>query len=553
MDQSANGVFVENLFGDGALVKEGPGSLTLNSANEFSLSANVQEGSLIASTGSLPGTVSTASGTNVTFNQSSNGTYAGVISGSGKVRKRGLGVITLSGPNTYTGGTDIFDGSTLRGTTSSLQGAVTLFEDSNVAVDQDVSGTLTSSISGTGSVVKSGSGRVLLGGANTYSGSLNVLEGIAAGDTTSIQQPVNVAAGAAVEFAFSSGSRTLSESVSGSGKLIKSGGGTLNIALATANAGGVDVVGGALNLTGSLSGPISVVGSGTLTGTGEVDDQLVIGPGGTLTGQLDIAGHVSNSGRFAPDFVPGRTTLVNGYTQTPNGQLDVQLTGTQSEQRVTIAGEADLGGTLRIDASQLGTLADGDVFPILLADSLATNSAGRISTFDSLEVVGLANELPPLNLNYSNNSGIFGSVVAEAGIPIEAFDLPGDANRNQMIDDEDIAAMAIALYDPSAEITFSTGFQIFDLVYTYDIAGRDVGMNDGRIDFDDLATFAELISPSTGSLEASHALIADAIERVSQQAAVPELSAFHMLLTCLLIRGTCPRVLGTVRLRNQSY
>ncbi|QAU23144.1 hypothetical protein EO087_03365 [Dyella sp. M7H15-1] len=56
----------------------------------------------------------------VDFDQTTTGTYAGVIGGDGEVIKAGTGTLTLSGSNTYSGSTLISAG-TLQGDSTSLQ------------------------------------------------------------------------------------------------------------------------------------------------------------------------------------------------------------------------------------------------------------------------------------------------------------------------------------------------------------------------------------------------------------------------------------------------
>jgi len=529
--QSFSAAFGNAITGAGRLVKNGAGTVTLTAANSYTGGTLVSAGTLQGNTLSIQGNV-TNNG-NVVFDGS--GTYSGSMTGSGSLHKVGGSQIVMTGLNSYSGGT-IVSGGILHGNSLSIQGNIT--NNATVLFNETGVGGYAGSMSGSGQVQKIGGGTLILGGTNSYTGGTNVTAGTLQGNTSSIKG--NITNNGLVEFN-QGGNGTFAGTIGGAGGVRKSGVGSLNISNSQSFTGGTDVVGGTLNLTGSLAGPVSAQGSGTLTGTGAVGGPVLVGPGGTLAGQLEIDGHVSNSGRFAPDFVTGRTTLVNGYTQDSSGQLDVQLTGVQSEQRVTIIGEAELGGTLRIDASQLGPLSEDDQFPILLADSLATNASGQISTFNALEVVGLMNEHPPLNLRYSNNNGLFGTVVAEAGVPVSRATLPGDGNNDLVINEEDITAMATALYDPGAEISFSNGFQIYDLVFAYDIAGREEGHNDGRVDFDDLAFFAELISPTTGSLETSHALIADELERISRQSVVPEPRTLHLTTLASIFALACIR------------
>ena len=139
-------------------------------------------GILQGDTTSLQGNIT--DNANVTFNQTTNGTYAGNISGTGSLTKSGTGTVTLSGTNTYSGGTTVSAGS-LVGTTTSLQGAIV--DNANVTFNQATNGTYAGVMSGTGNLTLSGTGTVTLSGTNTYSGGTTVSAGILQGDTTSLQ------------------------------------------------------------------------------------------------------------------------------------------------------------------------------------------------------------------------------------------------------------------------------------------------------------------------------------------------------------------------------
>ncbi|MFC2149459.1 autotransporter-associated beta strand repeat-containing protein [Candidatus Auribacterota bacterium] len=91
----------------------------------------------------------------------------GIISGSGTLIKETDGPCTLTGANTYTGGTTVSTG-TLTGTTTSLQGNITINDGTQLHVDQTTSGTYSGVMSGWGVVYKKGSGTATFTGTNTY-------------------------------------------------------------------------------------------------------------------------------------------------------------------------------------------------------------------------------------------------------------------------------------------------------------------------------------------------------------------------------------------------
>jgi outer membrane autotransporter protein len=96
------------------------------------------------------------------------------MSGTGDLVKAGAGKLTLSGANTYTGGTSVTDGS-LEGNATSLQGDIT--NDANVEFNQATDGSYAGNMSGTGSLTKAGAGTLVMTGANTYSGDTVISDG----------------------------------------------------------------------------------------------------------------------------------------------------------------------------------------------------------------------------------------------------------------------------------------------------------------------------------------------------------------------------------------
>jgi|LakMenEpi03Aug12_release.lakeMendotaPanAssembly.Ray.scaffolds.fasta_scaffold28036_2 autotransporter-associated beta strand protein len=90
------------------------------------------------------------------------------------IAKLGPGTLTLSGSNSYTGGTTV-SGGRLVGTTASLQGAIT--NNAAVTFDMATSGTYAGVMSGTGTVTKSGAGVLAFTAANTSTGLTSVNAG----------------------------------------------------------------------------------------------------------------------------------------------------------------------------------------------------------------------------------------------------------------------------------------------------------------------------------------------------------------------------------------
>jgi autotransporter-associated beta strand protein len=122
------------------LTKAGTGKLILSGENTFTGGILLSEGILEGTTSGLK--VDIIDATSLIFNQTTNGTYAGVISDVGALTKNGSGTVTLSTANTYSGPTTnnagsllvnaslssptvIVNGGTLGGT-GPFQGAVTV-------------------------------------------------------------------------------------------------------------------------------------------------------------------------------------------------------------------------------------------------------------------------------------------------------------------------------------------------------------------------------------------------------------------------------------------
>ncbi|EDG5038388.1 TPA: hypothetical protein I8N33_004754, partial [Salmonella enterica subsp. enterica serovar Derby] len=96
------------ISGSGQVVKSGDETLTLSGANSYTGGTLISGGTLIASNVEALGTGDVTD--NAVLELNTGGDFDNAISGSGQVEKSGDETLTLSGANSYTGGTLISSG-----------------------------------------------------------------------------------------------------------------------------------------------------------------------------------------------------------------------------------------------------------------------------------------------------------------------------------------------------------------------------------------------------------------------------------------------------------
>ncbi|TCT02640.1 autotransporter-associated beta strand repeat-containing protein [Aquabacter spiritensis] len=424
----------------GGLVKTGSGDFIYTGISTLT-NVTVEQGGFIygdnTAAGLLDAAVDIDAGASFGFAFSSDITYQSIISGGGSVSQVGSGRVTLGGVNTYSGGTKLNDGIlsvSQDANLGSAAGALTFgggaleatssFATSramSVAADKSaeiiVAGmathlTVSGAVTGSGGFQKSGAGTLELSGTNSYSGHFKVTEGILAlsggqalGDTATLGigdggtlalNASETIGGFGGSGTISLGSSTLtagganlndvfSGSIEGTGGLVKTGTGTLELSGTNTYSGGTEIQGGvllasggtALNDTGRVTvgaaGTLAVNGSetiGSLTGSGAVAivGTLSVGADNTDT---TFSGTISQG---LPSDGPPLRPSAGSLAKVGDGTLT--LTGTNTYA----GGTSILGGILSVSADD--NLGTGDL-------TLAQGTLAVTATFNSAKSVTL--------------------------------------------------------------------------------------------------------------------------------------------------------------------
>ncbi|HEY0200022.1 MAG TPA: autotransporter-associated beta strand repeat-containing protein [Rhodanobacter sp.] len=286
--------------GSGSLTKNGAGILLLTADATYSGgNTTINGGTLQLGNGGTAGWI----GGNVldngmlSFDRSDDKQFDGVISGTGSVNKQSSNSLTLTGSNTYGGGTTLDAGTLVVGNASALGygtlamspgttldfngsyvlgNAITLSGDPTVNVGSGLADALAGTISdgsSAGTLEKTGGGTLLLGGSNTYSGQTLVTAG-------TLQ--------AAASATFSANSAHVVDA----GATLATAGFNQSVA-ALSNAGTVSLLSGKagsqLRVAGDYVGNNGQLQLGVNFASGIADKLVIDGAGATASGSTGIA------------------------------------------------------------------------------------------------------------------------------------------------------------------------------------------------------------------------------------------------------------------------
>ncbi|EJN2842319.1 autotransporter-associated beta strand repeat-containing protein [Salmonella enterica subsp. enterica serovar Monschaui] len=325
LELNTGGDFDNAISGSGQVVKSGDETLTLSGANSYTGGTTISGGTLVATNVDALGTGDVTD--NATLELNTGGKFDNAISGSGNVVKSGADTLTLSGSNTYTGGTTINDG-TLVATSVDALGTGDVTDDATLELN--TGGDFDNAISGSGQVVKSGDDTLTLSGSNTYTGGTLISSGTLVANDVNALGTGDVTDNATLEL---NTSGTFDNVISGSGQVVKSGDDALTLSGANSYTGGTTISGGTL-----VASNVEALGSGDIDNYASL--QL------NASGQF-VTANLTTHDNATTAIGAGSALRANTLTQEANSTLAVHLTDSNSGAIVT-ADRANLGGTLDI-------------------------------------------------------------------------------------------------------------------------------------------------------------------------------------------------------------
>jgi len=367
-----------DITGAGGLVKTGTGTLVLNGSNSYSGGTLLSAGNTVGNSDSLIGTI--VNNATLTFQQLTEGNYAGNLSGTGNLVKEGSGTLLLTGASSYTGGTSVNAG-TLAGNSASLQGAINTASTAQLVFAQDTDGAFSGTLGGSGAVIKEGAGSLLLTGNQSHTGDFTVNQGTlvvgnAQNTATNLASNVVVGTGGTLSgtgnvsrltnrgfIRLFSGPRNLSVS----GNFTNAPTGVLSIVLGQTTAPALNVSGQA-----NLGGTLQILNLGTYTGPSQYS---VITTGNGFTGQFDRL-DVGDLPFLMTQLNYGSSAISLTVNRNATAMQDIAVTPNQRDVATAIQNGGNPALVGRI--TSLNRTQALRAFQTLSGESMASTSAGII-------------------------------------------------------------------------------------------------------------------------------------------------------------------------------
>jgi autotransporter-associated beta strand protein len=337
---------ISGIISNGGFEKEGAGTLTLSGANTYSLGTRITAGRLQGDTTSLQGNITNNAA--IEFNQAADGTYSGVLSGSGTLAKQGGGVVTLSGNNTFSGETWISNGVIQITHANSL---------GSTAAGTQVRANYTLRLSG--GITTAAEPLTLRGYGNYGAGALDNASG-----HNTYAGPITLAAYARIR-AENNTCLTVTGNINNDGYDLEPAGGGTNLWTGVISGGGAlnKIDAGTLILTGaSTYSGATTISNGTFVMNGTNTSSTVDVKSGTTMRGAGTVGNLTIGGLVDPGNTAGARGTLNA------GAVTLQSGGGMRVDMSSVAGTAGTDWDL-IDASGTITVNGSGTFTIYLYGS----------------------------------------------------------------------------------------------------------------------------------------------------------------------------------------
>ncbi|EBQ6260460.1 TPA: fibronectin-binding autotransporter adhesin ShdA [Salmonella enterica] len=359
----SQGTLDNNVTGEGQIVKSGSDELIVTGDNNYSGGTTISGGTLTADHADSLGTGAVA---NSGVLQVGEGELENTLSGSGSLVKTGTGELTLSGDNTYFGGTTITGGTLTADHADSLGSG----DIDNSGVLKVGEGDLENTLSGSGSLVKTGTGELTLSGGNDYSGGTTIIGGTLTADHADSLGTGAVANSGVLQV----GEGELENTLSGSGSLVKTGTGELTLSGDNSYSGDTTIADGTL-----IAANVNALGSGNIDNSGT----LML----DANGAFELANITTHTGATTA-LAAGSTLDAGQLTQEDGSTLSIDL-GAATDDAVITADSVTLGGTLNVTG--IGSVTDSWT-PEAYTYTLIDSDSAITSDFDDLTIAGMNRE-----------------------------------------------------------------------------------------------------------------------------------------------------------------
>ncbi len=397
VNRSDNSTFAGTISGGGTSTKLGAGTLSLT-GNVSQSGVTISAGTVSIGDGGTTGTLNSNVTNNATlaFNRSDASSYAGVVSGTGQLRKDGAGTLTLTGASTYTGNTTLTGGTLNVGVANALPATTQLSLGTGSILDVDFNQTIAGFLgtSGLGSTIDLASGitfTVAMPVANTSTNFQGSLTGTglfavsgAGGNivllTGTIGGGITTSVGSGATLLIGSGG-TITGPINNTGTLNFTSPGTQNLSGVISGPGGLSLATGTtITLSGNntFTGPtiinggkLVVTGSNTGGGTMNINSGGILGGTGSFSGPVTV----STGGTVSPGASPG-TLSVGATTFSGGGNFDFDINNTAG----TPGSQWDL---LSISGALTITATSATPFNVKLYSLDLSNNSALVANFNN--------------------------------------------------------------------------------------------------------------------------------------------------------------------------